>query len=90
MDLKSLPAIAALERVVKTLKLTPDDQKRCAALMKLLKASPDGRLRYDAVLEAVFPPDQRPANPNNVFTKFRQRVSAVALASPFAIENNCS
>ena len=81
MDLKSLPAIAALERVVKTLKLTLDDQKRCGTLVKLLKTSPDGRLRYDAVLEAVFPPDHRPTNPKNVFTKFRQRVAAAALES---------
>ena len=81
MDLKSLPAIAALERVVKTLKLTPDDQKRCHTLVKLLKTSADGRLRYDTVLDAVFPGDHRPTNPKNVFTKFRQRVAAAALES---------
>ncbi|MEQ1593577.1 MAG: pentapeptide repeat-containing protein [Casimicrobium sp.] len=86
ITLKSLPAIAQLEAVLTKNLLAGDDPARCKALIKVLKASTDGRLRYDAVLAAVFPDGHQPANPGNVFTKFRQRVGAAAQEAGIAFE----
>ncbi len=86
ITLKSLPTIAQLEAVLTKNLLAGDDPARCKALIKLLKPSTDGRLRYDAVLAAVFPEGRQPANPGNVFTKFRQRVGAAAQEAGIAFE----
>ena len=76
--LKSIAATALIERLAKSSFLRKDDQSRCLALIKLVRSSPDGRLRRGAVFPALFPALNTPDKPSRAFTKFRQRLADAA------------
>ena len=84
--LKSIAATALIERLAKSSFLSKDDQSRCLALVKLVRSSPDGRLRRGAVFPVVFPNLAASDKPSSAFTKFRQRLAEAARNEGFEFE----
>ena len=84
--LKSIAATALIERLAKSSFLSNDDQARCLALVKLVRASPDGRLRRGAVFPGVFSNLAASDKPSSAFTKFRQRLAEAASNEGFEFE----
>ena len=84
--LKSIAATALIERLAKSSFLRNDDQSRCLALIKLVRSSPDGRLRRGAVFPVVFPNLVASDKPSSAFTKFRQRLAEAASYEGFEFE----